>query len=184
MGTRELESSIFGREVSFQYSETWIGYSLLALRFVMGWTFLLPGIQQAWDPNWSASGLLLYGIPEGNPLAGLWTTLGQDWVWLITPMNSIGLTLIGLALILGVFVRFAAFWGSVMMFFYYLAALHGGLLAGLPLENGFVVDDHIVYIMILFGLGALGSGRILGLDAKLEALDVVERYPRLKLLLG
>jgi thiosulfate dehydrogenase [quinone] large subunit len=184
MSTRELKSHIFGRDVSFEYSETWIGYSLLGLRFVMGLVFLIPGIQQAWDPTFSVRGLLVYGIPEGNPLTDFWATLGTEWAWLFTPLNSVGLTLIGLALILGAFVRFSAFWGSVMMFFYYLTSLHGGLFAGLPLANGYVIDDHIVYILILFGLGAFGSGRILGLDAKLEELDIVERYPRLKLFLG
>lgn len=176
MGTRQLDTELFGRSVEFTYSETWIGYSLLSLRFVMGWTFFLPGIRHLWDPEWSAQGLLLYGIPDGNPFGGLWATLGNDWVWLLTPLNSIGLTLVGLALILGVFVRFSAFAGSLMMGFYWAAAL--------PLENAYLVDDHIVYILLLFGLGALGAGRILGLDATLEEFDIVKQYPRLKLLLG
>ena len=184
MATRELQSHIFGRDVSFEYSETWVGYSLLALRLVMGVVFFLPGIQQAWNPNFSVRGLLVYGIPEGNPFVGFWAMLGNEFAWLFTPLNSIGLTLVGLALIVGAFVRFSAFTGSVMMFFYYLTALHGGLLQGLPLANGYVVDDHIVYILLLFGLGAFGSGRIMGLDAKLEQLDIVQKYPRLKLLLG
>jgi thiosulfate dehydrogenase [quinone] large subunit len=176
MATRELESSIFGRDVSFEYSETWIGYSMLALRLVMGWTFFLPGIEHSWDPDWSARGLLLYGIPEGNPLTGLWTTMGSEWAWLLTPLNSLGLTLVGLALITGTFLRFSAFWGSVMMLFYWAAAL--------PLENGFLVNYHIVYVLLLFGLGAFGAGRIVGIDAKLEQIDIIEKHPRLKLLLG
>ncbi len=176
MGTRQLDTELFGRSVEFNYSETWIGYSLLSLRLIMGWTFFLPGIRHLWNPEWSAQGLLLYGIPDGNPLTGLWTTLGNDWVWLLTPLNSIGLTLVGLALILGVFVRFSAFAGSLMMAFYWAAEY--------PFENAIIVDYHFVYIFILFGLGALGVGRILGLDAKLEKLDVVQKYPRLRLLLG
>lgn len=184
MGTRELRSQMFGREVSFKYSETWIGYSLLSLRLVMGFVFLIPGLQQWWDPDFSVRGLLVYGIPKGNPLIDFWAYLGNEWAILFTPLNILGLTFIGLALIFGAFVRFAAFMGSVMMFFYYLTALHGGLLAGLPLENGWVIDDHIVYILLLFGLGALGSGRILGVDAKLEQLAIVEKYPTLRLLLG
>jgi thiosulfate dehydrogenase [quinone] large subunit len=70
------------------------------------------------------------------------------------------------------------------MMFYWLASLHGGLLAGLPLEHGWVVDDHLVYALILFGLGAFGAGRILGLDARLEKLSVVRNNSWLKLLLG
>ncbi|MFW5978451.1 MAG: DoxX family protein [Halohasta sp.] len=184
MGTRELQSRMFGRDVSFKYSETWIGYSLLSLRLVMGFVFLIPGLQQWWDPDFSVTGLLVYGIPAGNPLTDFWAMLGNEFAIYLTPMNILGLTFVGLALILGAFVRFAAFTGSIMMFFYYLTALEGGLLAGLPLANGYVIDDHIVYILLLFGLGALGSGRILGLDAKLEELDIVKKYPRLRLLLG
>ncbi len=95
-----------------------------------------------------------------------------------------GLILTGLALLLGAFVRWSAFWGAVMMLFYWLAALTGGLLAGLPVAHGWVVDDHIVYAVLLFGLGAFGAGRILGVDGYLERLDVVQSNPWLRYLLG
>ena len=184
MGTKELQSQMFGRDVSFDYSETWVGYSLLSLRVVMGFVFLIPGLQQWWNPDFSVRGLLVYGIPKGNPLIDFWAYLGNEWAILFTPMNILGLTCIGLALIVGAFVRFSAFTGSVMMFFYYLTALHGGPLEGLPLANGYVIDDHIVYILLLFGLGAFGSGRILGVDAWLEETSIVQKYPKLRLLLG
>lgn len=176
MTTRQLESNMFGRDVTFEYSETWVGYALLALRLVIGWTFFLPGVQHSWDPDWSVRGMLLYGIPEGNPLVDLWTMMGTEWAWLLTPLNSLGLTLIGFALIIGAFVRLSAFWGSIMMLFYWAASL--------PLENGLFVNYHIVYILLLFGLGAFGAGRIVGVDARIEQLDIVQENPRLKLFLG
>jgi thiosulfate dehydrogenase [quinone] large subunit len=95
-----------------------------------------------------------------------------------------GLTLTGLALILGAFVRWSAFWGAVMMLFYWLASLQGGLLTGLPLAHGWVVDDHIVYAALLFGLGAIGAGRIVGVDEYLESTSIVENNPWLRYLLG
>jgi thiosulfate dehydrogenase [quinone] large subunit len=95
-----------------------------------------------------------------------------------------GLTLTGLALILGALVRFSAFWGAVMMIFYWMASLTGGLLQGLPVAHGWVVDDHIVYAALLFGLGAFGAGRILGLDSYLEDTNVVRDNPWLRYLLG
>lgn len=176
MAIREMESRMFGRDVSFEYSETWIGYALLALRVVMGWTFFLPGVRHSWDPNWSVRGFLLYGVPEGNPFTSIWTEMATEWAWLLTPLNSLGLLLVGLALILGAFVRFSAVCGALMMLFYWAASL--------PLENGFIVNNHIVYALILFGLGAFGAGRIMGLDAKLEQTEIVKNNPRLKLLLG
>jgi thiosulfate dehydrogenase [quinone] large subunit len=103
---------------------------------------------------------------------------------IIDMLNMWGLTLTGLALVLGAFVRWSAFWGATMMFFYWLAALQGGLLAGLPLAHGWVVDDHIVYVFLLFGLGAFGAGRILGVDAWLERTEFVRNNRWIRWLLG
>lgn len=63
-----------------------------------------------------------------------------------------------------------------MMLFYWLAAF--------PMEHSLVVDDHLVYAVLLFGLGAFGAGRILGVDAYLEDTAVVRRNPWLRLFLG
>ena len=71
-----------------------------------------------------------------------------------------------------------------MMLFYWAAALEGGLLQGLPIAHGWVIDDHIVYAALLFGLGAFGAGRILGLDAYLERTSVVRNNPWLRYFLG
>jgi thiosulfate dehydrogenase [quinone] large subunit len=95
-----------------------------------------------------------------------------------------GLTLTGLGLILGALVRWNAFWGAVMMLFFWAASLEGGLMAGLPLAHGWVIDDHMVYAVLLFGLGAIGAGRLLGVDAYLETLDVVETNRWLRYVLG
>jgi thiosulfate dehydrogenase [quinone] large subunit len=103
---------------------------------------------------------------------------------LIDMLNMWGLTLTGLGLLLGAFVRWNAFWGAVMMLFYWLAALEGGLLAGLPLAHGWVVDDHLVYAVLLFGLGAFGAGRILGLDAYLEEMEFVRGNRWLRYVMG
>ncbi|WP_276299406.1 DoxX family membrane protein [Halorussus lipolyticus] len=176
MSTRELEAELFGRRTNFTYSETWVGYALLALRLVMGWTLFYAGITKVLDPSWSAKGFLLNAIPAGNPFGGLWTTLANDWLWLIDPLNQWGLTLVGLALLLGAFVRWSAFWGAVMMVFYWAASL--------PLANGLVIDSHIVYAMLLFGLGAFGAGRILGLDEFLEDAEFAKRNRWLRYLMG
>lgn len=176
MTTRQLDAELFGRTVEFDYSEQWFGYALLGLRVVMGWTFFYAGITKVLSPEWTASGFLLNAIPEGNPFAGFWPMLANEYIGIIDPLNAWGLTLVGLALIFGAFVRWAALWGAVMMLFYWAASL--------PLENGLVVDDHIVYAMLLFGLGAFGAGRLLGLDAIIEKTEFVQRTPALRLFLG
>jgi thiosulfate dehydrogenase [quinone] large subunit len=190
MGAREtLETEILGRSVTFDYSGHWVGYSLFLLRVVMGWTLLQGGLTKLVtyldsnpDNNWTAAGYLENAIVPGNPLSDFFASMAGSP--LIDMLNMWGLTLTGLALILGAFVRWSAFWGAVMMLFYWLAALQGGLLAGLPLAHGWVVDDHIVYAVLLFGLGAFGSGRILGLDSYIEDTSVVQNNRWLRYFLG
>lgn len=186
---RELEADIFGREIEFEYSEHWIGYAIIGARVVMGWTLFQGGVTKLityldGDPetNWTAAGFLANAIPEGNPFMGMWGGMAGDP--LIDLLVMWGLTLTGLGLMLGALVRWNAFWGAVIMLFFWAASLEGGLLEGLPLANGWVIDDHIVYAMLLFGLGAIGAGRILGIDAYLEDTEIVNNNAWLRYILG
>jgi thiosulfate dehydrogenase [quinone] large subunit len=187
--TRKLDAELFGRETEFEYSEHWIGYALVGLRVVMGWVLLQGGLTKLVtyldgnpETNWTAAGYLANAIPEGNPFMGMWGSMAGSP--LIDMLVMWGLTLTGIGLIVGAFVRWNAFWGAVMMLLFWAAALEGGLLAGLPLAHGWVVDDHVVYAMLLFGLGAIGAGRILGVDGFLEELDFVKENRWVRLLMG
>jgi thiosulfate dehydrogenase [quinone] large subunit len=87
-----------------------------------------------------------------------------------------GQILIGIALILGVVTRFSLFWAGAMMFMFYIAQF--------PPENNPFLDEHIIYIGVFLLLGALGAGRILGLDALIEKLPFVRRIRGSEYLLG
>lgn len=176
MATNEMEAELFGRKTRFEYSADSVGYALLALRLVMGWTLFYAGVDKLLDPEWTAQGFLVHAIPEGNPFVGMWSMMASNYLWLIDPLVMWGLTLTGLGLMLGAAVRWNAFWAAMMMLFFWAASL--------PLEHGIVVDDHIVYALILFGLGALGAGRIIGLDQYIEETGLVEQNPKLRYLLG
>jgi len=174
---------LLGREVEFEYSQRWIATALLGLRLVMGWTFLQAGLEKLFAPEpWTAAGFLQFAIPEGNPFVGLWA--GMAGSPLIDGLVVWGQILIGLALILGIAVRWSAFWGAVMMILFWMASLMGGLGQFLPLEHGWVVDDHLVYAVLLFAMGAFGAGRIVGFDAAIEKMDFVKNNEWVKLLLG
>lgn len=187
--TQELRAEIFGRETQFEYSEHWIGYALVSMRVVMGWILLQGGLTKLVtyldatpENDWTAAGYLLNAVSEGNPFAGAFAAMAGDPVVDLLVMG--GLTLTGLGLIVGAAVRWNAFWGAVMTMMFWAASLTGGLMQGLPVAHGWVVDDHLVYAALLFGLGAAGAGRILGVDAYLEQLDVVRDNRLLRLLLG
>lgn len=184
---RTLEAELFGQSVSFDYSETWIGYSVVSLRLVMAYVFLSAGIEKLLADGWSAAGYLDpqsgFGVGESNPISGLFADMAAQ-AGMIDPLVIYGQILIGLALLLGVLVRFAVFWGAIQMLLFWAAAWQGGLLEGLPVAHGYLIDSSFVYALLLFGIGAVGAGRILGLDARLEETDLVRQNPWLRYLLG
>ncbi|MFC6731180.1 MULTISPECIES: DoxX family protein [unclassified Haladaptatus] len=148
--------------------------ALVILRVTLGWVFFYAGITKVIDPTWTAAGYLENAVPAGNPFAFIWPTLaGLPAVDLLVQW---GLTLTGLCLILGAFVRWSALWASVMMATFWASSL--------PLSHGIVVDEHIVYILSLGCLSAFGAGRIAGLDGKLEQSAVVSENRWLRYLLG
>lgn len=171
--TETMEIEIFGKEYSLDYSEHSIGYSILALRLVMGWTLFYAGIDKLLDPGWTAAGYL-NSIAASNPFTELWAAMAG--VPAVDMLVMWGLTLTGLGLIVGAFVRWNAFWGAVMMLFFWLSSF--------PLQHNLLIDDHIVYAALLFGLGSFGAGRIFGIDSWLEQTRLVQQQPWLRYLLG
>ena len=171
MTERTTQVRLFGQQATLRYSERFLGYAVLSLRLIMGWILFYAGVDKLLDPTWTSAGLLREAIELGVPLSWLWSVLVADWLWLVDPLNIWGETLIGLCFLLGAFVRIAAALGIVMMTLYYFAHL--------PLEWGFIVDFHVVYVVIMFGLGAVGAGRLLGLDYYLEdALPLSRTWSR------
>jgi len=186
---QQLQTEMLGREVSFEYSEHWVGYAMVFMRVTMGWVLLQGGLTKLVTylnsnpaDNWTAAGYLANAIPQSNPFMGMFTSMAGSP--LVDILVMWGLTLTGFGLIIGAAVRWNAFWGAVMMMFFWAAALTGGIMQGLPVAHGWVVDDHMVYAFLLFGLGAMGAGRILGVDARIEQLEFVENNRWLKFLLG
>jgi thiosulfate dehydrogenase [quinone] large subunit len=171
-----VEVEVLGTEAEVAYNRTATGYALLGLRLVMGWVFFYAGVTKVLDPGWTARGYLA-NVPEANPFGGVWATMAQpQYLAVLDPLNAWGLTLVGAALLLGAAVRWSAFWGAVMMLFYWASSL--------PLAHAVVVDSHVVYALLLFGLGAFGAGRVAGVDGLLEDTAFVEDRPRLRYLLG
>lgn len=180
--SRGFTGKLLGREVQWEYSARWIVYAVFLLRIVMGWTLFQAGLTKITADGWTAAGYLQNAVHPDNPFQSMWSSFAGSG--LIDFLNTWGVLLVGLGLILGAFVRWNAFWGAVTMIFYWLSAWQGGISEGIPLEHGWVVDDHIVYAFLLFGLGAIGAGRILGVDRWLEQTEFVQENPWLRLLLG
>jgi len=131
--------------------------SLFLLRVGLGWMFLYAGLSHILDPKWSAAGYLQSA-----------KTFGGFYHWLTSPsllpfvnfVNEWALLLLGIALILGIFVRLASFGGALLMFLYYLPLLQFPY----PNPHSYIVDEHVVYILALLVLAAFRAGRVWGLE--------------------
>lgn len=134
------------------------------LRVSLGWLFFYAGITKILNPAWTAEGYL-----KGAK------TFTDFYQWLASPsilpiinfLNEWGLTLLGLSLIVGLFVRLSSLLGIVLMLLYYFPILP----TLLPSSSGgwprsFLVDDHIIYALALLYLKIKGAGRIWGLDGR------------------
>ena len=94
---------------------------VMVLRFLIGWHFLYEGLAKLVQPGgWSAAGYLRmskwFAAPLFHHIADTPALLRACDL-----LNMWGLTLIGLALILGVLVRPAAICGVLLLAFYYIA---------------------------------------------------------------
>ncbi len=148
----------------------------IGLGFIFAWAFVdkLFGLgfatpaEKAWVAGGSPTAGFLGGVQ--GPFAGFFNGMaGQAWAdWLFMA----GLAGIGAALLAGVAMRIAAASGTAMLVLMWLASL--------PMVNNPVIDDHIIYAVVLVGLAAAGAGNTLGLGRTWANLAIVRRFPILK----
>lgn len=121
-----------------------------ALRYVMSFIFLWAFADKTFGLGYATvsgkawingvsptSGFLLHAT--GGPLAEFFQSLANhnavDWLFML------GLLGVGLGLLFHKYIKWASVAGIVMMLLMYLATF--------PPENNPLVDDHIVYILVL-----------------------------------
>ena len=175
MPRETVRTDILGHETSVAYSPTWAGYALVAMRMALGWVLFDHGVTHITDPT-SSVAVTFLGVASSNPFAGVFEMLGRSAAWLVDPIFGWGFAVAGALIIFGAAVRLSAAIGASLMVAFW--ACH------LPIENAFLVDHHLVYAFVLFGLATFGSGRIVGLDAYFEAHRLVRDRPWLRYLLG
>ncbi len=94
--------------------------SITVLRIAIGWHFLYEGLVKLWSSDWSAAGYLANAT---GPFAGFyhWMADSVQLMKIIDPVNVAALLLIGLALFIGVFIRYASVSGIMLLVHYYFA---------------------------------------------------------------
>ena len=158
-------------------SLSWYPTAVAIGRVVIGVIFLWAGLEKVIGGagEWSAKGFLAFGtsgtlgwpfvteVVEGtvfNPTHDFWVGLSANAgamsaINLLVPFGQVA---IGTALILGIATRFASFMGALMMLFFFFAAW--------DFAYG-IVNQHLTYAVVTFGLGVIGAGNYYGLDAGL-----------------
>ncbi len=135
--------------------------TIFLLRVALGWLFLYSGIIKVMTTTWSAESY----ISGAKVLPQLFNFLLDPAVLpYVNLVNKWGLVLIGASLIFGLFVRWSALAGAILMILYYLPVLQFPY-AG---NNFFIVDEHIIYALVLFFLAIVGAGRVWGLDRRIS----------------
>ena len=113
-------------------------------------------------------GFLSFGTkgPFKDFYTGMAGSAWADWLFMI------GLAGIGVALMLGITMRIAAASGALLLIMMYTATIQP--------ENNPVIDDHIIYALVLGALALAGADKTLGLGKVWERIPLVQRYGFLK----
>lgn len=130
-------------------------------RVGLGVLFFYAGIVKVLNPAWSAAGYL--NSAKTFPDLYQWFASADNIGW-VNFTNEWGLTLVGLALITGLLVRWASFGGILIMILYYFPIMqfpHVG-------ANSWMVDEHIIFITVFLTLIASNAGTFWGLDSWLK----------------
>ena len=90
------------------------------LRVAIGWHFLYEGLIKLFAGNWSAESYLTntYGSFSGFYH---WLAASPESLAIVNFLNIWGLTLIGLSLFLGLFIRWSSLFGAFLLLLYYFA---------------------------------------------------------------
>lgn len=155
---------------------------IVLLRALIGGMILFAGLGKLSEWPFDAAGYLA-NVDPASPVSGLYAAMASmpalmEIVNVVVPVTQV---LIGVALIVGAFVRLAALGGAIQMTMFYLGGWAGEFLA--------LFDSTLIYAAVFLTVAAFGAGRILGLDAYIERIEVggmplVERFPAARYLLG
>ena len=137
-------------------------FSLVILRFFIGWHLLYEGFSKLMNPTWSSEGFLRSSQWIMSSFAN-WIVSNKEILSAVDFLNIAGLMIIGISLILGLFSRVAAVIGAILLLVYYL---HAPPLAGLEYSEGdyLIINPTLIEVVALIVLAVFPTSQIIGLD--------------------
>ena len=152
-------------------------YVWALLRFTLGFIFLWAffdklfglGFATSPDKSWLAGASPTFGFLKmgtHGPLVSFYQSIAGniivDWLFMA------GLLLIGSSLVLGMGLKVAGYSGTLLMLLMWSAAI--------PPKNNPILDEHIIYILVLLLLANVKSGYTWGLGKWWSNTALVKRY--------
>lgn len=156
-------------------------YILPILRIFIGWIFLWAFLDKLLGLNFATSSdksWLLGNSPTTGflinatkgPFAEFFQSLANiqlvDWLFMS------GLLLIGISLILGISTNLATYSGTLMLLLMWLAVL--------PPEHNPILDEHIIYALLLIVINKTKAHYTIGYGRQWEKTKIVKQYKFLK----
>lgn len=159
------------------------GMLRISLGFIFLWAFLDKFFGLGFSTCREKSGEVIYGcsaaVIEGGsatagflnnatsgPLSSFYQNIAGNT--LIDVLFLFGLAGIGIALLLGIFIRIASIGGVILMLLMWSAVL--------PPSNNPVLDEHIIYALVFIGILRTHTSQTWGFGARWSKTQLVTRY--------
>ncbi|HUX95641.1 MAG TPA: DoxX family membrane protein [Bacteroidales bacterium] len=140
-------------------------FVIVTLRLLIGWHILYEGFAKLLIPNWSSINFLQESQWILKGFSG-WIISNPGVLGVVDFLNTWGLILIGLGLMLGLFTRVAAISGAALLLVYYLN--NPPLISleySVPAEGSYlIISKTLIESMALIVLAVFPSGYFAGLD--------------------
>jgi thiosulfate dehydrogenase (quinone) large subunit len=150
--------------------------TLVILRFLIGWHLLFEGISKLLNPDWSSFAFL---SESKWILSGFahWITSNPGVLNVVDFLNTWGLIAIGVALILGIFSRFAAIMGTILLLMYFLNNPPLiGMEYSMPSEgSNLIVNKTLIEAVSLFVLAIFPAHAIFGLESLFNTIKTKKK---------
>ncbi len=148
-------------------------FSLWFLRVIMGWFYFYAGITKVMNPEWTSIGYMKSAQSAG----WLFQWLSNPQILSVVDfLVKWGMTMLGVSLLLGIFVRLSAYLGILLMFLLYLPILKFPMVG----THSYIVDEHIIYIAVLFLLVQFKAGHVGGMEKWFSGTQLCNKYPKLR----
>ena len=163
------------------------GFALVALRTLIGWHFLYEGIYKLTLPGWSRAGVPMtawsaagYLNAATGPLAPWFHALAQSSALpIVDRIVPIGLTLVGLSLVAGLFTQVGCAGAMGFLTLFYLSAIPTSGAPQPGAEGAYlIVSKNLIELAAVLVVFTCHTSRIAGLDLLFRRRAAVTRDER------